>query len=91
MVDARMVKVPRQCNTREENKSIKNILNHFGGQNQIEIDVKHKLIRRDEARPAWIHDCHVWQELRAENNSRQGRWADSADGSASKRETLKEK
>ena len=78
MVDARMVKVPRQCNTREENKSIKNILNHFGGQNQIEIDVKHKPIRCDEVRLAWVHDDHVWQELRTENNSHQDEWTGSA-------------
>ena len=90
MVDTRMVAVPRQPNTREKNKSIKNGLNHFGDQNQIEIGVKHKLIRRGEVRPASVHDRHVWPELRAENNSRQDGWADSADGSASKRDTLKE-
>jgi len=90
MVAASMVAVPRQCNSREENKSIKNGLNHFGNQNQIEIDVKHKRIGRDEVRSAWVHDRHVWPELRAENNSRQDGWADSADGSASKRETLQE-
>ena len=66
--DGRMVAIPRQPNSREENKSIKNGLNHFG--DQIEIDVKHKLIRRDEVRPAWVHDRYVWPELRAENNSR---------------------
>ena len=48
MVDTRMVAVPRQPNTREKNKSIKNGLNHFGDQNQI--DVKHKLIGRDEVK-----------------------------------------
>ena len=83
MVAASMVVVPKQPNTREENKSIKNGLNHFGNQNQIEIDVKYRLIRRDEVKPAWVHDRHVWPELRAENNSRQ-------DGSASKRDPLKE-
>ena len=115
MVDASMVVVLRQPNSREESKSIKNgdvaedwndnqkgqkdtdagwmkknELNHFGNQNQIEIDVKHKLIGRGEVSPASVHDRHVWPELRAENNSRQDGWADSADGSASKRDTLKE-
>ena len=66
--DGRMVAIPRQPNSREENKSIKNGLNHFG--DQMEIDVKHKLIRRDEVRPAWVHDRYVWPELRTENNSR---------------------
>ena len=90
MVDTRMVAVPRQPNTREKNKSIKNGLNHFGDQNQIEIDVKHKLIRHDEVRSESVHDRNAGAELRAENNSRQDGWADSADGSASKRDTLKE-
>jgi len=90
MVAASMVVVPRQSNSRGENKSIKNGLNHFGDQNQIEIDVKHKLMRRDEVRPAWVHDRHVWPELRAENNSRQDVWADSTDGSTDTRDPLKE-
>ena len=59
MVAASMVVVPKQPNTREENKSIKNELNHFGDQNRIEIDVKHKLIGHDEVRPAWVYDRHV--------------------------------
>jgi len=59
MVAASKVVVPKQPNTREENKSIKNELNHFGDQNRIEIDVKHKLIGRDEVRPAWVYDRHV--------------------------------
>ena len=78
-----MVAVPGLPNSREENRSTKNRLNHFGDQNQIEIGVKHKLIRRGEVRPASVHDRHVWPGLRAENNSRQ-------DGSASKRDPLKE-
>ena len=71
MVDTSMVAVPGLPNSREENRSTKNRLNHFGDQNQIEIGVKHKLIGRDEVRPASVHDRHVWPELRAENNSRQ--------------------
>ena len=91
MVAASVVEVPRQLNSREENKSIQNGLNHFGDQNQIEIEVEHKLIGRDEVRPAWAHDCNAWQQLRAENNSRQDGWANSADGSASKRDPLQAK
>ena len=115
IVDAGIVAVPKQPNTRDENKSIqngdvpedwnekqkgqkdtdagwmkKNGLNHFGDQNHIDIDVKHKLIRRYEVRPASVHDSNVLEELVDENNSRQDVWADSADGSAEKRETLKE-
>ena len=66
-----MVAVPRPSNSREKNKSIKNELSHFGDQNQIEIGVKHKLIRRDEVSPASVHGHYAWPELRAENNSRQ--------------------
>ena len=89
MVAASVVEVPRQLNSREENKSIQNGLNHFGDQNQIEIEVEHKLIRRDKVRPAWAHDCNAWQQLRAENNSRQDGSANLADGSASKGDPLK--
>ena len=59
MVAASIVAVPKQLNSREEDKSIKNGLNHFGDQNQIEIDVKYRLIRRDEVKPAWVHDHHI--------------------------------
>jgi len=59
MVAASIVAVPKQLNSREEDKSIKNGLNHFGDQNQIEIDVKYRLIRRDEVKPAWVHDRHI--------------------------------
>ena len=59
MVAASMLEVPKQPNSREENKSIKNGFSHFGDQNQIEIDVKHKLIGRDEVRPAWVYDRDV--------------------------------
>ncbi|MDP6747795.1 MAG: transposase [Candidatus Poribacteria bacterium] len=48
----------------------KNGLNHFGDQNHLDIDVKHKLIRRDEVRPASVHDSNVLEELVDENNSR---------------------
>ena len=62
MVAASIVAVPKQLNSREEDKSIKNGLNHFGDQNQIEIDVKHKLIGRDDVRPAWVPDRYVWPD-----------------------------
>ena len=59
MVAASIVAVPKQLNSREEDKSIKNGLNHFGDQNQIEIDVKYRLIRHDEVKPAWVPDRHI--------------------------------
>jgi len=115
IVDASIVAVPKQRNTRDENKSIKNGdvpedwndnqkrqkdtdarwmkkngVNHFGYKNHIDIDVKHKLIRSYEVTPASVHDSNVFEELLDENNSSKDVWADSAYGSAEKRETLKE-
>ena len=78
MVDTSMVVAPRRLTPEKENKSIKNGLNHFGDQNQIEIDVKHT--HRDEVRPGSVHDRHIWPEL----------GANSVDGAASKRDPLKE-
>ena len=68
----------------------KNGVNHFGYKNHIDIDVKHKLIRSYEVTPASVHDSNVFEELLDENNSSKDVWADSAYGSAEKRETLKE-
>ena len=58
--------------------------------NHIDIDVKHKLIRSYEVTPASVHDSNVFEELLDGNNSSKDVWADSAYGSAEKRETLKE-
>ena len=92
MVDASMVAVPRPSNSREKNKSIKNELSHFGDQNQIEIGVKHKLIRRDEVSPASVHGHYAWPKLRAEKTAaRMGELTRlMVDRSASKRDPLKE-
>ena len=78
MVDSSMVAVPRLPNSREENKSIKNGLNISAIRIRLRFDVKHKPIRCDEVRLAWVHDDHVWQELRTENNSHQDEWTGSA-------------
>jgi len=115
IVDASIVAVPKQRNTRDENKSIKNGdvpedwsenkkrqkdtdarwmkkngVNHFGYKNHIDIDVKHKLIRSYDVTPASVHDSNVFEELLDKNNSSKNVWADSAYGSAEKREAIKE-
>lgn len=115
IVDASIVAIPRQRNTKDENKSIKNGdvpedwgenkkrqkdtdarwikkngINHFGYKNHIDIDVKHKLIRNYEVTPASVHDSNVFEELLDENNSSRDVWADSAYGSAEKRDAIKE-
>lgn len=113
IVDASIVAVPKQRNSRDENRSIKNGdvpgdwnapkkrqkdtdarwvnkngVNHFGYKNHIDIDVEHKLIRNFEVTDAATHDSNIFEELLDENNSSKDVWADSAYGSANKREAL---
>lgn len=113
IVDASIVAVPKQRNSRDENKSIKNSdvpedwnepkkrqkdidarwvkkngVNHFGYKNHIDIDVEHKLIRNYAVTDASTHDSNVFEELLDEDNSSKDVWADSAYGSADKREAL---
>lgn len=66
----------------------KNGVNHFGYKNHIDIDVEHKLIRNYEVTDAATHDSNIFEELLDENNSSKAVWADSAYGSADKREAL---
>ena len=68
----------------------KNGINQFGYKNHIDIDVKHKMIRNYEVTPACVHDSNVFEEILDESNSSKDVWADSAYGSAEKREAIKE-
>lgn len=115
IIDASIVSVPKQRNSRDENKSIKNGdvpdswsnnkirqkdtdarwikkngKNQFGYKNHIDIDVKHKIIRSYEVTPASVHDSNVFEKLLDDKNSSKDVWADSAYGSAEKREAIKE-
>jgi IS5 family transposase len=105
IVDASFVEVPRQRNTSEENKQVKqgkppaewekkatklrqkdldarwtkkNNETHYGYKNHIDVDVKHKLIRKYEVTPANVHDSQKLKPLIDEDNSHQAIWADSA-------------
>jgi len=114
IVDASIVPVPRQRNSREENRQIqegeipedwsdqkkrqkdidarwvqKNGQNHYGYKNHIDVDVKHKLIRRYEVTPASVHDSQVFESLLDRDNSSRDVWADSAYRSEEKLAELK--
>ncbi|RPI80158.1 MAG: IS5 family transposase, partial [Desulfobacteraceae bacterium] len=56
----------------------KNNETHFGYKNHINVDVKHKLIRKFETTPANVHDSQKVKSLIDKDNSRQAIWADSA-------------
>jgi len=104
IVDASFVDVPKQRNTREENKQIKagevpqrfegnpnvgsqkdtdarwtkkNDETHFGYKDHVTVDNAHKLIRNYEVTSAEVHDSQVFEEILAENTSKDV-WADSA-------------
>lgn len=66
----------------------KNGQNRFGYKNHIEIDVKHKLIRKYEVTDAATHDSQVFEVLLDKKNSSKDVWADSAYRSAEKLEHL---
>jgi IS5 family transposase len=116
IVDASIVPVPRQRNSREENKRIKrgevpedwseqkkrqkdtdarwtkkNGQNYYGYKNHIDIDVKHKLIRRYEVTPASVHDSQVFEGFLDEDNSSRDVWADSAYRSEEKLRELQQR
>ena len=62
--------------------------NHFGYKNHIAVDVKHKFIRAWEVTSANVHDSQVFEEILAENTSRDV-YADSAYLSEASQQRLK--
>ncbi len=116
IVDASIIAAPKQRNTRDENKQIKEGQtpddwsenkkrqkdvdarwtkkggqNHYGYKNHINVDVKHKLIRNYEVTPASVHDSNIFEQLLDKDNSSKDVYADSAYGSADKRNALKKR
>ena len=114
IVDASIIAAPKQRNSRDENKQIKEGQipddwsenkkrqkdtdarwtkkrgqNYYGYKNHIDIDVKHKLIRDYEVTSASTHDSNVFEQILDKNNSSKDVYADSAYGSADKRDALK--
>ena len=112
IIDASIVAAPKQRNSREENKQIKNGnipedwsqkkrshkdtdanwvqkngKNYFGYKNHVEVDVKHKFIRKYKVTPSSVHDSNVFEEILDKNNTSKDVFADSAYRS---KESLKE-
>jgi IS5 family transposase len=83
IVDASIVNVPKQRNSREENARIK----AGGYKNHVSVDVKHKLIRNYAVTDAALHDSNVFEQLLADNTSKDV-WADSAYRSEERLERL---
>lgn len=104
IVDASFVEVPRQRNTREENKHIKetgtapedwsakkkahkdvdarwtkkNKTTFFGFKDHIDVDQKHKIIRRFSVTDASVHDSQEFIDLLDAQSEDKSVWADSA-------------
>lgn len=109
MIDASIVPVPRQRNTRDENAAIKagetpegwddnpatsrqkdtdarwtkkHGKAHFGYKNHVNVDRRHKLVRRYTVTDASVHDSQALDGLLDDDNTASDVWADSAYRSA---------
>ena len=105
ILDASIVPVPRNHNTREENKAIKagetpedwadkpamrsqkdvdarwtkkHGKSHYGYKNHVNVDRKHKLVRRYHVSDAALHDSQAVDHLLMRGNTGSGVWADAA-------------
>lgn len=105
ILDASIVAVPRNHNTRDENATIKkgetpedwenkpakrsqkdvdarwtkkNGKSHYGYKNHVNVDRKHKLIRRYHVSDAALHDSQAVDRLLMRGNTGSGVWADAA-------------
>jgi|TARA_R110002020_G_C16227069_1_gene768067 IS5 family transposase len=105
ILDASIVAVPRNHNTRDENASIKKGENpehwenkpakrsqkdvdarwtkkhgksHYGYKNHVNVDRKHKLVRRYHVSDAALHDSQAVDHLLMRGNTGSGVWADAA-------------
>lgn len=118
IVDATIVPVPKNRNTREENEAIKagqtpeswvekpamlrqkdldarwtkkNGQSHYGYKNHINIDRRHKLVRRYALTDAARHDSREMEALLDPGNTASDVWADSAYRSAEIEQKLTDK
>lgn len=105
ILDASIVPVPRNHNSRDENAAIKkgelpegwadkpamrsqkdtdarwtqkHGKNHYGYKNHVNVDRKHKLVRRYHVSDAALHDSQAVDQLLMQGNTGSGVWADSA-------------
>ncbi len=118
IIDASIVAVPKQRNSRDENVKIKeggtpdgwenepakrcqkdtdarwtkkHGKSHYGYKNHVNIDRRHKLVRRYKVTDAAVHDSQVVEDILDANNTASSVWADSAYRSAEIEAKLKEK
>jgi len=118
IVDASIIEVPRQRNTIEENRQVKQgavppawkdqaaklrqkdtdarwtkkgTETYYGYKDHINVDVKHKLIRKYEVTPAHVHDSQEADALLDPANTRQAIWGDSAYCSEEIRDLLRKR
>lgn len=105
IIDASIVSVPTQHNSRDENSTIKagdtpedwaskpakrcqkdvdarwtkkHGKSHYGYKNHINVDRRHKLVRRYHVTDASVHDSQVVSVILDANNTASDVWADSA-------------
>jgi IS5 family transposase len=118
IIDASIVPVPKQRNTREENAKIKDGgtpedwenqpakrcqkdtdarwtkkhgKSHYGYKNHVNVDRRHKLVRRYKVTDAAVHDSQVVDDILDADNTASGVWADSAYRSVEIEAKLEEK
>jgi len=115
VIDASIVSVPTQHNSRDENTTIKagetpegwgnepakfrqkdtdarwtkkHGQSHYGYKNHINVDRRHKLVRRYRVTDAAVHDSQVIEAILDADNTASEVWADSAYRSAQIEEML---
>ena len=118
IIDASIVAVPKQRNSRDENAKIKDGetpeewtnkpakrsqkdmdarwtkkhgKSHYGYKNHVNVDRRHKLVRRYKVTDAAVHDSQVVEDILDPNNTASDVWADSAYRSAEIEAKLAEK
>ena len=118
IIDASIVAVPKQRNSRNENARIKagetpeswqdkpakrrqkdvearwtkkHGRSHYGYKNHVNVDRRHKLVRRYQVSDAATHDSKVLDDILDGDNTALGVWADSAYRSAEIETALKQK
>ena len=118
IIDASIVPVPQQRNSRDENALIKDGetpegwekhpakrrqkdtdarwtkkhgKSHYGYKNHVNVDRRHKLVRRYQVTDAAVHDSQVVEDILDADNTASDVWADSAYRSAEIEAKLGEK
>ncbi len=109
IIDASIVPVPKQRNSRDDNARIKDGetpegwkdqpakrsqkdtdarwtkkhgKSHYGYKNHVNVDRRHKLVRRYQVTDAAVHDSQVVEDILDPDNTASDVWADSAYRSA---------